>query len=72
MTDLFLVDTDILIDFFRDYDKVVEFVNANSTHIILSSIAVAELYAGVKGDSELNALRNFVSLLMPLSLRLVK
>lgn len=40
----------------------MDFVNNNSSHIILSSIVVAELYAGVKGDSELNALENFVSL----------
>jgi predicted nucleic acid-binding protein len=40
----------------------VTFVNAKSSQIILSSIVVAELYAGVKGDAELTALENFVSL----------
>ncbi|MBC8479497.1 MAG: type II toxin-antitoxin system VapC family toxin [FCB group bacterium] len=59
---LFLIDTDILVDFFRGYKKAVAFVNTHSSHITLSSIVVAELYAGVKGDSELNTLENFVSL----------
>lgn len=58
----FLLDTDVLIDFLRGDNKAVTFVNANSSRIILSSIVVAELYAGVKGESELTVLENFVSL----------
>jgi predicted nucleic acid-binding protein len=57
-----LIDTDVLVDFFRGYSKAVAFVKTNSSHIVLSSIVVAELYAGVKGDLELNALKNFISL----------
>lgn len=57
-----LVDTDLLVDFLRGYGKAVAFVNKHSSQIILSSIAVAELYAGVKGDAELTALGKFVSL----------
>ncbi len=57
-----LLDTDILVDFFRGQSKAVAFVNAHSARIILSSIVVAELYAGVKGDAEQAALDNFVSL----------
>ena len=62
MADSLLLDTDVLIDFFRGNSKAVAFVNKNSSRIILSSIVVAELYAGVKGDAELNVLENFVSL----------
>ena len=62
MAEPFLVDTDVLVDFLRGYSKAVNFVNAQSSRIILSSIVVAELYAGVKGDAEQTALENFVSL----------
>ena len=62
MADSLLLDTDVLIDFFRGNSNVVAFVNKNSSRIILSSIVVAELYAGVKGDAELTVLENFVSL----------
>jgi len=62
MADSFLVDTDILIDFLCGYDKAVAFVTTNSHKILLSSIVVSELYAGVKGTAELTALDNFVSL----------
>ncbi|MBT7890583.1 MAG: type II toxin-antitoxin system VapC family toxin [Deltaproteobacteria bacterium] len=62
MARLLLIDTDVLVDFFRGSGEAVDFVNTNSDRIILSSIVVAELYAGVKGDSEQYALENFVSL----------
>jgi hypothetical protein len=57
-----LLDTDVLVDFFRGFSKAVAFVNANSSRIILSSIVVAELYAGVKGDAEQATLDSFISL----------
>lgn len=57
-----LLDTDVLVDFFRGHGKAVAFINTYNARIILSSIVVAELYAGVKGDAEQAALQDFVSL----------
>jgi hypothetical protein len=57
-----LLDTDVLVDFFRGFDKAVAFVNKYNDRIILSSIVIAELYAGVKGEAEQIALQNFISL----------
>jgi predicted nucleic acid-binding protein len=62
MADLILLDTDVLVDFFRGHSKAVAFVNRYCPRIILSSIVVAELYAGVKGDAEQATLENFISL----------
>jgi predicted nucleic acid-binding protein len=62
MANAILVDTDILIDFLRGYDKAISFVNKFSPHIILSPIVIAELYSGVKGAKELSVLDSFVSL----------
>lgn len=62
-----LLDTDVLVDFFRGYSKAVALINANSSRIILSSIVVAELYAGIKGDAEQTAIDNFVSLFRVIS-----
>ena len=62
MAKLILLDTDVLIDFFRGYSKAVALVNKYNARIILSSVVVAELFAGVKGDLEEAALQNFVSL----------
>jgi len=62
MAQLFLTDTDVLIDFLRGYQQAVDFINTNSSQIILSTIVIAELYAGVRGKQELTILNNFVSL----------
>ena len=57
-----LPDTDVLVDFFRGHARAAALVKANASRIILSPIVVAELYAGVKGEAELAAIDNFVSL----------
>jgi len=57
-----LVDTDVLVDFLRGHSKAVTFIRTRAARIILSSIVVAELYTGVKGDAEQEALEDFVSL----------
>ena len=62
MAQSILLDTDVLINFFRGYSKAVTFVNKYSSQILLSAIVVAELYAGVKGDAEQTTLENFISL----------
>jgi predicted nucleic acid-binding protein len=74
MGEAILLDTDVLVDFFRSHSKAVAFVNAHSVQIILSSIVVAGLYAGVKGDAEQAALENFVSLfrVVPVSAEIAK
>ncbi|MGD9247760.1 MAG: type II toxin-antitoxin system VapC family toxin [Desulfobacteraceae bacterium] len=61
MSNTMLVDTDVLIDFLRGYNKAVSFIEKFSSQIILSPIVVAELYAGVKGNDELAVLDNFIS-----------
>ena len=62
MTNSILLDTDVLVDFLRGHSKAVDFVNAQSDRIILSSIVVAELFAGVRGDAEQVVLEDFISL----------
>ena len=60
-----LVDTDVLIDFLRGREPAVSFVNDHSDRIVVSSIVVAELYAGVRGgkdDSEQAVLESLLSL----------
>ncbi len=57
-----LVDTDVMVDFLRGHPEAVSLVQSQSVRIILSSIVVAELYAGVRGNDELNTLDDLVSL----------
>lgn len=57
-----LMDTDVMVDFLRGHPKAVAIVQASSDRIILSSIVVAELYAGARGDDELGTLDSLISL----------
>jgi len=57
-----LLDTDVMVDFLRGHPEAVTMLQTSSNRIILSSIVVAELYAGVRGDEELNILDNLISL----------
>ena len=74
MAGSYLLDTDVLVDFLLGHKKAVAFVNTCSARIILSSIVVAELYAGVKGNAEQAALADFVSLfrVIPASAEIAK
>jgi len=74
MTRPILVDTDILVDFFRGRKNAVDFINKYSDRIILSAIGVAELFAGVKGDKEKAVLEDFFSIfpVIPVSRQIVK
>ena len=69
-----LIDTDVMVDFLRGHPKAVALVRKHSSRIILSSIVTAELYAGVRGNQELDTLDNLLSLfrVVPVSPSLAK
>ena len=56
-----LLDTDVVVDFLRGHNRAVAYLNNHLNEIILSSIVVAELYAGIR-DDEQERLDEFVSL----------
>lgn len=62
MAGTILPDTDVLVDFLSGHSRAVAFVTTHAERIILSSLVVAELYTGVKGEKEQAALEAFVSL----------
>lgn len=62
MSKPYMVDTDVLIDYFRGNSKAVAFVNNHLSNIVLSSIVVAELYAGINNDTERTTVEKFISL----------
>jgi hypothetical protein len=56
-----LVDTDVLIDYLRDNPLAVKFLENDEQELLISTISVAELYAGVREGSERTALESFLS-----------
>ena len=61
MTDLVVVDTDVLIDYLRDRTEAVAYIDALSEPVLMSVVTLAELYAGVREGSERLFLDMFVS-----------
>ena len=56
-----LIDTDVLIDYLRDYPDAVTYVEARQERCIISAVTVAELYAGVREGEERTRLDRFIS-----------
>jgi predicted nucleic acid-binding protein len=48
MTALMVVDTDVLIDYLRGVENAVASVAESVDEIVISTVSVAELYAGVR------------------------
>ena len=62
MSTAILVDTDVMVDYLRGHEQAASFLKRQAGRVILSSVVVAELYAGVKGDAEQAALDAVISL----------
>ena len=52
MAEKFLVDTDVLIDYLRGHPAAIALMEENADSIVLSAMTVAEVYAGVRGDTD--------------------
>ena len=67
-----LIDTDVLIDYLRDYPAAVSYIEAQQERFLISVVTVAELYAGVREGEERARLEQFLRAfeIIPLDLRL--
>ena len=54
-----LIDTDVIIDYLRDYTPAVQYLEKLSNPLQLSAITVAELYAGIRDKGEQKVIENF-------------
>ena len=55
-----LFDTDVVIDYLRDQADAVQYLENRSEVLLISSIAVAELYSGLRDEQEREALEAFL------------
>ncbi len=61
MNDILLLDTDVLIDFLRSRAEAVSYLEGLLEPPFISTITVAELYAGVREGAERQSLENLVN-----------
>ncbi len=69
-----LLDTDTLIDYLRGIPPAVTFLTDHESEIVLSSVTVAELYAGVRDGEETVRLGELVELfpIIPVDLEIAR
>jgi predicted nucleic acid-binding protein len=60
MRALLLIDTDVLIDYLRARPQAITYIESLTAPLLLSTITVAELYAGVREGQERTVLDRFV------------
>ncbi len=62
MKEEFLIDTDVIIDFLRGHPQSIAFIKSSVDIISISTVSIAELYSGVKGETEKQELNDFLNL----------
>jgi len=58
-----LLDTNILIDFLRGREEALTFFSYSEDYFLVSTVTVAELYSGVKGDDEIQKIEKLLKTL---------
>jgi predicted nucleic acid-binding protein len=60
MTKKLLIDTDVLIDYLRGQPQAVEFLESQTEVLLISTMTIAELYAGVRDGKEMEMLNALI------------
>lgn len=58
---MLVCDSDVLIDYLRDQPQAVAFLESTEASLSISSITIAELYAGVRDGEERQRLDAFIA-----------
>ncbi|MBN1293086.1 MAG: type II toxin-antitoxin system VapC family toxin [Candidatus Latescibacteria bacterium] len=69
-----LFDTDVLIDFLKGRDEAITFLESQALQWFISTVTVAELYAGVREGNEKIILENFIETftILPISINIAQ
>lgn len=57
-----VVDTDVLIDFFRGHPDAIAYINQHEESVHISSVTITELFSGVKSQEEVRDIENLMDL----------
>lgn len=59
MTSRRLLDTDVVVEYLRGREAAVDYIEGLDGELLLSVVTVGELYAGLRGETEQQALERF-------------
>ena len=60
MPERLLIDSDLAIEYLRDRQEAIDYLESLEGPLLLSTLTVAELYAGVRGEREQQRLQQFL------------
>ncbi|MEK7807358.1 MAG: type II toxin-antitoxin system VapC family toxin [Chloroflexota bacterium] len=60
MPERWLLDTDVAIEYLRDRQEAIDYLESREGSLLISALTVAELYAGVRGEREQHHLEQFL------------
>ena len=60
MPERWLLDSDLAIEYLRDRQEAIAYLESLEGSLLLSTLTVAELYAGVRGEREQHHLEQFL------------
>ena len=60
MPERWLLDSDLAIEYLRDRQEAIDYLEGLEGSLLLSAMTVAELYAGVRGEREQRRLEQFL------------
>jgi hypothetical protein len=58
-----LLDTDVLVDYLRDREEAVAYLESHAESLFISAVTVAELYGGVREGAERRRLVEFLAVM---------
>lgn len=65
MTGPLLLDTDVIVDYLRGHEGALRWIDGLEVPVYLSTVTIAELYAGVRDGDERAGLDQFVHAFLP-------
>ena len=60
MTEKYLIDTDVIIDYLRSEPHSIEFLESVNEEMLISAITTAELYSGIRNHQEKRKIEEFI------------
>lgn len=55
-----IVDTNILVDYLRDKEEAIRFIELSEADLSISVVSITELYAGMRGRDEVLKAQDFI------------
>jgi hypothetical protein len=61
MQNLLMLDTDVMIDYLKNYQQAIDYIEKSRNPFLISAITVAELFTGIRNEQEQIAVESILT-----------